>query len=326
MRAPVRRRGPARRRRRVGARAGRAARARNSLRGEYARRQARFLRSLAIGSGHPSERPGPRPVWPMSNSMSPRGRRPPRRPRRRRLLRAPRRLAGPVGVPTSSPATAHAAPRRASSTRPARPTSSSGSTRPAASSRPSSSPRTCRYFTLYGDGTVVFVQSNATAARSRRTAIGRGQPVRTGEADRGRRSRTLLEFALATAASGSPAPSTRTRSSPTRRPPCSRSTPTAPTKTVSRRGARDGRPAARAPTRRSRQALAKLGERLRDFDRGGTLSSAPYEPAAYRARADRRQRRRAAPRSAPGRGPSITLDDFTLPGRPERAPPGDARC
>ena len=70
-------------------------------------------------------------------------------------------------------------------------------------------------------------------------------------------------------------------------------------------------------------SLAKLGERLRDFDRGGSLSSAAYAPAAYRARADRRQRRRRRP------GPRLALavdhdGRVHLPGRRERAPPGDA--
>ena len=59
-------------------------------------------------------------------------------------------------------------------------------------------------------------------------------------------------------------------------------------------------------------SLAKLGERLRDFDRGGTLSSAAYAPAAYRAVLTDARGGAGAP-VRPWPWPSITMDEFTFP-------------
>ena len=80
-------------------------------------------------------------------------------------------------------------------------------------------------FTLYGDGTVVFVQSNATLP-ARADGIMTSPPVRTGKLTEDQ-VQSLLEVAIRDGGLGARVPSTRTRSSPTRRPPCSRSTPTA---------------------------------------------------------------------------------------------------
>ena len=80
-------------------------------------------------------------------------------------------------------------------------------------------------FTLYGDGTVVFVQSNATLP-ARQDGIMTSPPVRTGKLTEDQ-VQALLEVAIRDGGLGPHAPSTRTRSSPTRRPPCSPSTPTA---------------------------------------------------------------------------------------------------
>ena len=63
-------------------------------------------------------------------------------------------------------------------------------------------------------------------------------------------------------------------------------------------------------------SLAALGERLKDFDRGGSLASDAYEPTAYRARAARceRRRRRPDPRLAVA-GPHASTTSRSRPTR-----------
>jgi hypothetical protein len=60
--------------------------------------------------------------------------------------------------------------------------------------------------------------------------------------------------------------------------------------------------------------LATLGERLRDFDRGGTLASDPFTPAAYRTVLTDATGGGGAGRPWPW--PSIKLDGFTFPADP----------
>ena len=145
---------------------------------------------------------------------------------------------------------------------------------------PSGSPRTRPYFTLFGDGTVVFASASDAAGTGRGRRDGR--PRRSGPRSSPRtRSRRSSSTPSPRAASRSPAPSTRTRSWRTRRPPCSRSTPTG-----SRRPSRSWRWAWRTGAQRRHRDQAgdgELGTRLRDFDAGGSLASDAYEPAAYRA-------------------------------------------
>ena len=62
-------------------------------------------------------------------------------------------------------------------------------------------------------------------------------------------------------------------------------------------------------------SMAKLGERLRDFDRGGTLSSAAFAPAAYRAVLMDASGGGAGP-ARPWPWASIGLDEFTFPPTP----------
>ena len=169
------------------------------------------------------------------------------------------------------------------------------------------------YFTLYGDGTVVFVQAS-TSAEPSDDGIGRGSPLRTGKLTEPQ-VQDLLEFALA---DGGLAIARADYQNP-----LVADAPTAifeinadgATKTVSvvALGMDDPQP---GPDTAIKTSLAKLGERLRDFDRGGTLSSAAYAPAAYRAvLTDASGGAGAAgPRRGPGRRSRST--DFTFPADP----------
>lgn len=134
------------------------------------------------------------------------------------------------------------------------------------------------YFTLYGDGTVVFV-STAAISEPAQNGPATGQPIRTtrlGEP----RIQELLAFALA---DGGLAIARERYDNP-----LVADAPTAvfeihaagDAKTVSVMAlGLDGRPDADSAVK---AALARLGERLRNFDPGGSPGSAPYIPSAYR--------------------------------------------
>ena len=165
------------------------------------------------------------------------------------------------------------------------------------------------YFTLYGDGTVVFVQAPA-AAQPADDGIGRGNPLRTGKLTEAQ-VQDLLEFALA---DGGLAIARAEYQNP-----LVADAPTAifeinadgAKKKVSvvALGMEDQQP---GPDTAIKTSLARLGERLRDFDHGGSLSSAAYAPAAYRVVLTDASGGAGAPvRSWPW--PSITMDEFTFP-------------
>ena len=134
------------------------------------------------------------------------------------------------------------------------------------------------YFTLYGDGTVVFV-STAAITEPAQNGPSTGQPIRTtrlGEP----RIQELLAFALT---DGGLAIARERYDNPQ-----VADAPTAvfeihaadDSKTVSVMAlGMDARPDADSAVK---AALARLGERLRDFDPGASLGSAPYIPPAYR--------------------------------------------
>lgn len=163
------------------------------------------------------------------------------------------------------------------------------------------------YFTLYGDGTVVFVQ-NAPQAEPAPDGIGRGSPLRTGKLTEAQ-VQDLLEFALR---DGGLAIARADYQNPL--------VADAPTttfeihadggnKTVSVVAlGMDGEP---GPDTAIKTSLAKLAERLRDFDRGGSLSSDPYSPAAYRAVLTDATGSGQAGRAWPWS--SIKLDEFSFP-------------
>ncbi|HEU0242272.1 MAG TPA: hypothetical protein VFQ75_00110 [Candidatus Limnocylindrales bacterium] len=134
-------------------------------------------------------------------------------------------------------------------------------------------------FTLYGDGTVVFVQSTASVP-PREDGIMTGQPVRTAKLTE-EQVQSLLELAIRDGGLGSARAEYQN--------PLVADAATAvftlnadgAAKTVSvvALGMEDQEVNADTAIKK---ALAGLGNRLRDFDAGGTLQSAPYEAAAYR--------------------------------------------
>lgn len=167
------------------------------------------------------------------------------------------------------------------------------------------------YFTLYGDGTVVFVQTSANVQPAE-DGISRGYPLRSGKLTEAQ-VQDLLEFALR---DGGLAIAKAEYQNP-----LVADAPTAIFE-VNADGARkkvsvvalgmDGEP---GPDSAIKASMAKLGERLRDFDRGGTLSSAPFAPAAFRAVLMDASGGGTGP-SRPWPWPSIKLADFTFPADP----------
>ncbi len=134
------------------------------------------------------------------------------------------------------------------------------------------------YFTLYGDGRVVFVQTSAEFP-SRADNISVGYPLRTATLSE-EQVQGLLEYALSDG--GLAIAKTDYQN------PMIADAPTAvftinaqnDTKTVSVNAlGLEGQP---GPDTRILAQLAALGERLRDFDQGGSLASEPYEAPAYR--------------------------------------------
>lgn len=134
------------------------------------------------------------------------------------------------------------------------------------------------YFTLYGDGRVVFVQTSAeTPERADNLFV--GMPLRTAMLSE-EQVQVLLEYALTDG--GLAIAKTEYQN------PMVADAPTAvftinaenDTKTVSVSAlGMEGQPGVDSPVL---ARLSKLGERLRDFDQGGTLASDPYVADAYR--------------------------------------------
>lgn len=133
-------------------------------------------------------------------------------------------------------------------------------------------------FTLYGDGRVVFASTTSTGT-STPDGVTTGGRLRTAVLAEAQ-VQELLAFALRDGALGIARPSYTEVN-----------VADAPTTTfeihvdggkktvaVAALGIAEGGPDAAI-----RLAFAKLAERLGDFDRGGTLGGAPFEPAAYRA-------------------------------------------
>ena len=178
------------------------------------------------------------------------------------------------------------------------------------------------FFTLYGDGRVVFVQTSAAAAASRRQCL-RGPPA----ADRATLSeeqvQALLEFALNDGGLAVAQERTTTRWSP--------DAPTAvftinadnDTKTVS--ATRSASIPSPVRTAAILAQLAKLGERLRDFDQGGTSASQPYDADRYRGVILESQGVQGVPiRDWPWT--DITPADFRLPADANALPQGTAHA
>jgi hypothetical protein len=166
------------------------------------------------------------------------------------------------------------------------------------------------YFTLYGDGTVVFVQ-NAPQVDPAPDNIGRGSPLRTGKLTEPQ-VQDLLQFALSQGGLGiakADYPNPNVADAPTATFEIHAD---GGDKTVSVMALGMDGPA--GPDTAIKASLAQLGERLRDFDRGGTLTSDPFTPAAYRAVLTDATGNGVAGRPWPW--PSVKLDGFTFPADP----------
>ncbi len=132
------------------------------------------------------------------------------------------------------------------------------------------------YFTLYGDGRIVFVQTSAAPSTG---DISVGQPLRTARLSE-EQIQSLLEFALD---DGGLAIARETYNTP-----MIADAPTAvftinadnDSKTVSAMGL--GHDPAPGPDAAVLERLATLADRLYDFDQGGSLASDPYVATAYR--------------------------------------------
>jgi hypothetical protein len=133
-------------------------------------------------------------------------------------------------------------------------------------------------FTLYGDGTVVFVRSTASVEPGA-DGVATGLPIRTARLTE-EQIQALLRSALGDGGLGIARGEYQN--------PMIADAPTA-VFTVNADGAQktvsvvalgiDDQP---GPDRAIRRAMGALAERLRDFDQGGSLASDAYLPAAYR--------------------------------------------
>lgn len=167
------------------------------------------------------------------------------------------------------------------------------------------------YFTLYGDGSVVFVQTSANVQPAE-DGISRGYPLRTGKLTEAQ-VQDLLEFALR---DGGLAIAKAEYQNP-----LVADAPTAIFEVNADGGKKKvsvvalGMEGEQGPDTAIKASMAKLGERLRDFDRGGTLSSAAFAPAGYRAVLMDASGGGSGP-ARPWPWPSLTLDDFSFPPDP----------
>jgi hypothetical protein len=168
------------------------------------------------------------------------------------------------------------------------------------------------YFTLYGDGRVVFVSTSRIVEPSP-DGVMTGSPLRTATLSEAQ-IQDLLVFALADGGLA--------RARADYQNPFVADAPTAvfeihadgDSKTVSVVAL--GMDLEPGPDTAIKAAFVKLGDRLRDFDKGGTLGSTPYEAAAYRGvLTDASGAQGVRIREWPW--PAIDLAEFTLPADPD---------
>jgi hypothetical protein len=132
-------------------------------------------------------------------------------------------------------------------------------------------------FTLYGDGTVVFLST--AQAKQRADNVSVGQPVRTAKLSE-EQLQALIEYALTDG--GLAIAKTEYQNMMVADAPTTVFDINAAgdSKTVSAYGLGfDGQP---GPDTAVLKQLQALSERLADFDQGGTIASNPYQAAAYR--------------------------------------------
>jgi hypothetical protein len=135
------------------------------------------------------------------------------------------------------------------------------------------------YFTLYGDGRVVFVSASAVV-EPRADGVITGTPVKTATLGEDQ-VQALLAFALkegGLSVARTQYPNDQVADAPTA---VFEIHADGDSKTVSVVAL--GMDATPGPDTAIKTALRRLGDRLRDFDQGGAIGSAPYRPSAYRA-------------------------------------------
>jgi len=175
-------------------------------------------------------------------------------------------------------------------------------------------------FTLYGDGTVVYVSSSEMLPE-RNDGVITGQPVKTATLTEAQ-VQDLLEYALRDGGLGAARADYQN--------PLVADAPTAvftlnadgATKTVSvvALGMDDPQPNADSAIK---QAIGELGTRLRDFDAGGSLGGTPYEAAAYEGVLTAQEGLEGVQfRDWPWT--DLTPADFTVPNDPNVLPQGRA--
>lgn len=173
------------------------------------------------------------------------------------------------------------------------------------------------YFTLYGDGTVVFIQTTAEVPISE-DGLFRGQPLRTAtlseEQIQGLITYALTDGGIAIAKADYQNPMVADA-------PTSIFTINADgdSKTVSVVALGMENPP--GPDTAVLNSLVRLGERLRDFDQGGTFASAQYVAPAFRAVILEQQGIEGVQvRDWPW--PDLAPSDFALPADPMTLPQG----
>ncbi len=167
------------------------------------------------------------------------------------------------------------------------------------------------YFTLYGDGTVVFVQGSAPVEPGAGNVM-TGQPIRTAKLTE-EQVQDLLLYALTDGGLAN------AKESYSNQMVADASTATFTvsadndTKTVSAYAL--GMQSEPGPDTATLKQLEMLAGRLRDFDQGGTLASDPYVPTAYRAvLLESTGVQGVQVREWPW--PDLTVEDFALPADP----------
>ena len=175
-------------------------------------------------------------------------------------------------------------------------------------------------FTLYGDGTVIFTSASAVPPE-RADGVVTAPPLRTAKLTE-EQVQALLEAAIRDGALGVARAEYQN--------PLVADAATAvftlnadgASKTVSvvALGMEDSQPNADTAVK---QALAELGNRLKDFDQGGTLASEAYVPEAYRGTLTKQQGLEGVQvRDWPWT--DLTPADFAIPNDPNQLPQGTA--
>ncbi len=167
------------------------------------------------------------------------------------------------------------------------------------------------YFTLYGDGRVVFV-SNSTTVEPSADGVITGSPIRTATLSESQIQDLILfalvEGGLAAARTDYQNPLVADAPTTTFEIHADGDSKTVSVAALGLQGEPDADTAIKA-------AFMKLAEFLRDFDRGGSLGSAPFEPTAYRGFLNEASGAQGVKvREWPW--PDLTLADFVLPADP----------